>query len=312
MATAYAEIPGNFEKIKPLLETDIENIKSMVFTAKTLFFYDTCAFRVHSNLSENGMSKLAAYFKKQNGKLIITRCILMELASKSKIINEEYINYLRFLSERGIKVVLFDEEYLFDILSECFSANAKINEYLMWAVRTGRSPVSTITQTLNNNIRLSEEVFDGKNLNQSDIYRRFFAAVRDNKEHSDNLGEEFIGICVHILLHLPGVKDGKLCVITDDKGAAGKINKLMEKTNLRHRGSKIILFSTPKLVQHMYQDHMELTRDDMVEILSQGVSGNVVVMGTTAYDLKVNPEISMTSRELAQKIMEPHGINIVF
>ena len=35
-------------------------------------------------------------------------------------------------------------------------------------------------------------------------------------------------------------------------------------------------------------------------------------MGTTAFDLSVDDKISMTSRELVQKIMEPNGINIVF
>lgn len=67
-------------------------------------------------------------------------------------------------------------------------------------------------------------------------------------------------ICVHILSYMVGIKDGKLSVLTDDKGALGKI----------------------------------------------------VVMGTTAFDLSVDDKISMTSRELVQKIMEPNGINIVF
>ena len=35
-------------------------------------------------------------------------------------------------------------------------------------------------------------------------------------------------------------------------------------------------------------------------------------MGITAFDLKVDEKISMTSRELVQKIMEPNGIKIVF
>ena len=50
----------------------------------------------------------------------------------------------------------------------------------------------------------------------------------------------------------------------------------------------------------------------MVTILSQGASGKIVVMGITAYDFDVNRSISMTSRELAHKIMEPNGILIVF
>jgi len=312
MAAAYTEIPYNYDEIEPLLETCIDDIKRAFINSKTLYFYDTCSFRIHSNLPRNGMSKLTDYFKKQGGKIIITRCVLMELASSSGIINGEYINYLRFLFDEGIKVFLLNEESLFDILSECFSTNAKVNEYLTWAVRMSKSPVSTITQTLSSDTKLSEEIIGGKNSNRSDLYRRFFASVRRNKEQGDNLGEELIGICVHILSHLPGMKDGKLCVVTDDKGAAGKIDSLMKRTNSQFRGSKIILFSTPKLVQHIYQAYRELTEDEMAEILSQGTSDKVTVMGTTAYDLAVNLKISMTCRELAQKIIEPNGINILF
>ena len=71
--------------------------------------------------------------------------------------------------------------------------------------------------------KLYSEVIEGKNLRQSDLYSRFFSAARVNKEHADNLGEELIAICVHILSHMVGIKDGKLCVRTDDKGASGKI-----------------------------------------------------------------------------------------
>ena len=236
----------------------------------------------------------------------------MELASDRGILAEEFIEFIKVMSENEIKVVLFDEEYIYDILSECFSVNEKINAYLLWAVRMCKSPTSTITETLKENIKLMAEVLEGKNLQQSDVYDRFFTAVRGNKEHDDNLGEELIAICVHILSHLPGVYDGKLCVMTDDKGAAAKIDSVMKKTDARNRGVKIALFSTPKLVQHMFQEQVEISEDEMVTILSQGASGKIVVMGITAYDFDVNRSISMTSRELTHKIMEPNGILIVF
>ena len=164
----------------------------------------------------------------------------MELASRNGIFNQEYVEYFRDLHSFEIKIIILDEEKLFDILSICFSNREKVNEYLVWAVRMIKTPVSTITETLKNNGRLSRELYAGRNLNQSDIYMRFFKAVRNNKESSDNLGEELIGICVHILSHLPGIRDGKLCVITDDKGAASKIDSLIKKTNRQYQGARII------------------------------------------------------------------------
>lgn len=312
MATAYTETPSNLSEIMPFIVTDIKVIKNLFYSADRVIFYDACSFQRHSHLANRERSILIRYYNAHATTVFITRCILMELASDRGMLAEEFIEFIKVMSENEIKVVLFDEEYIYDILSECFSVNEKINAYLLWAVRMCKSPTSTITETLKENTKLMAEVLEGKNLQQSDVYDRFFTAVRGNKEHDDNLGEELIAICVHILSHLPGVYDGKLCVMTDDKGVAAKIDSVMKKTDVRNRGVKIALFSTPKLVQHMFQEQVEISEDEMVTILSQGASGKIVVMGITAYDFDVNRSISMTSRELAHKIMEPNGILIVF
>lgn len=312
MGTAYTETPSNLNEIMPFIVTDINIIKNLFYSADRVIFYDACSFQRHSHLANRERSILIRYYNAHATTIFITRCILMELASDRGMLAEKFIEFIKVMSENEIKVVLFDEEYIYDILSECFSVNEKINAYLLWAVRMCKSPTSTITETLKENTKLMAEVLEGKNLQQSDVYNRFFTAVRGNKEHDDNLGEELIAICVHILSHLPGVYDGKLCVMTDDKGAAAKIDSVMKKTDVRNRGVKIVLFSTPKLVQHMFQEQVEISEDEMVTILSQGASGKIVVMGITAYDFDVNRSISMTSRELAHKIMEPNGILIVF
>lgn len=312
MATAYTETPGNFCEIEAFVETGITEIKSIFFSAERVLFYDACSFQRHSNLEDKEKSILIHYFKERGIIIFITRCILMELASDQHNLTEEYIELIKGFHNVGVKVVIFNEEYTYNILSECFSTNEKINEYLMWAVRTVKSPVSTIEETLKADEKLTSEVIEGKNLKQSDLYQRFFAAVRGNKEHDDNLGEELISICVHILSYLPGVFDGKLCVLTDDKGAVGKIDSVMRRMNPQYRGARILLLSTPKLVQHMFREHVEISEDEMINLISQGTSGKIVVMGIMAYDLKVDEKISMTGRELVQKIMEPNGINIVF
>ena len=312
MAATYAENPGNFCEIEAFVETQMKEMKNIFFSAERVFFYDACSFQRHSNLADKEKNILIRYFKERGIAIFISRCILMELASDQHKLTEEYIEFFKSMNGAGVKVVIFNEEYTYDILSECFSTNEKINEYLMWAVRTVKSPVSTIEETLKADKKLTSEVIEGKNLKSSDLYQRFFTAVRGNKEHEDNLGEELISICVHILSYMPGVYDGKLCVLTDDKGTVGKIGSVKRRTNPHNRGAGIIVFSTPKLVQYMFQEHVEISEDEMINLISQGASGNIVVMGTTAFDLKVDEKISMPSRKLVQKIMEPNGINIVF
>jgi len=311
MATTYTENPDNYSEIEPFIKSDVKDIKNAFFSADRVLFYDACSFQRHSNLANREKSVIINYFKAHGTFICITRCVLMELASNYHKLAEEHVNLIKGFHDAGVSVAIFNEEYTSDILSECFSTNEKINEYLVWAVRTVKSPVSTIECTLKADAKLYSEVIEGKNLRQSDLYIRFFNAVRENKEHDDNLGEELIAICVHILSYMLGVNDGKLCVLTDDKGAAGKIDSVMKRTNPQNRGAKIILFSTPKLVQHMFQEKILMSEEEMYNLISKGASGKIVVMGTTAFDLSVD-KFSMTSRKLVQKIMEPNGINIVF
>lgn len=312
MATTYTESLSNFCEIESFVETEISEIKSIFFSTEKVFFYDACSFQRHSNLADKEKDILINYYCERGIAVFITRCILMELASNQHKLIEKYIAFIKSMNDAGVPVILYNEEFTYDILSECFSSNDKINEYLTWAVRMVKSPVSTIEETLKSDAKLYSEVIEGKTVKSSDLYKRFFTTVRGNKEHHDNLGEELISICVHILSYLPGVSDGKLCVLTDDKGAVGKIDSVMRRTNPQNRGSKIILFSTPKFVQHMFQEHVEMSEEAMINLISQGRTGNITVMGITAFDLKVDEKISMTSRELVQKIMEPNGIKIVF
>lgn len=312
MATTYTETPTNFSEISALVVTEIKEIKSIFFSAEKIFFYDACSFQRHSNLESNEKNILINYYKERGVVLFFTRCILMELASDSHRLLVGYLDFFRELNAGGIKIVVYDEEYTYDILSECFSTNEKINEYLMWSVRSVKSPVGTIEETLKNDDKLFSEVILGRNQKQSELYRKFFSAVRGNKEHHDNLGEELIAICVNILSYLPGLNDGKLCFLTDDKGAVSKFNAVMNKTNKVYRGSQIILFSTPKLVQYMFQEKVDISGEEMEKLISQGASGNIAVMGITPFDLKVDEKITMSCSELVQKIMEPNGIQIVF
>ena len=60
---------------------------------------------------------------------------------------------------------------------------------------------------------------------------------------------------------------------------ASKIDSVMRRTNQEYRGSRIILFSTPKLIQHMFQEGVGLSEDEIVNLLSQGISENIVIMG---------------------------------
>ena len=309
MVTSYTENPDNFYEVSELVESEAETIKEIFFSAKQIFFYDACSFQRHSNLPDEEKNILINYFKVRESAIFLTRCILMEISSDSHLLKDEFVCFLKALKANGIRIGIFDEEYTYDILSECFSTNEKVNEYLMLSVRTVKSPVGTIHKTLRLDKKLSAELIEGENLKQSGLYKKFFSAVRSNKERHDNLGEELMAVCINILSYMPGLNDGKLCVLTDDKGAVSKFHSVCCKKS--YGGSKIIIFSTPKLVQHMYMDHIEISEIQMENLLTQGTCGNIVFWGISPFDLDVS-RMSMSAIDLVHKILTPNEIKIVF
>lgn len=72
-----------------------------------------------------------------------------------------------------------------------------------------------------------------------------------------------------------------------------------------------MIFSTPKLVQVLYNENILTDKEHIKTILSTGSNGKIVVLGTRVYDLWSN-EISISCDELADLIVTPNGINITF
>lgn len=311
MAENYTDNPRNMGELASYVITEKDEIIREIMEKQKCYFYDTCSFRRHANLDGEKAEYFLRYIKDQNGIVVITRSILMELASRSGLLNREYINYIKHIGDFGIKVLVIYEEDLFFVMEVCFSTNAAVNEYLCWAVRMIKRPVSAVTEMLEKNVPIRNEVIKGRNLDNSGVYKRFFEAARRNKEAGDNLGEELLMICLHILAQLPGEEDGKFCVITDDKGAASKIDAMFKETARHHQGKKIGIFSTPKLVQILYRENILQNGEHIKEILGAGTEGNITVLGMLVYDIR-GREISAGREKLTELIMQPNGINIIF
>lgn len=308
MKDGYLENPRNWDQVERWVNKD-EFIMA-VFGRKKCFFYDTCSFRYHANLKRQDLEKILEYIKREDGIVILTRCILMELGSVGGEMNPEYIRYIQYMDSYGIPVYVIYEEELFGVMEQCFSTNASINELLSWAVKLMKGPVSTITKTLDEDVELYNVILKGKGSHTRNVYSRFFSAVRANKEQQDNLGEELLGICLHILSMLPGEEDGKFGIFTDDKGAASKIDYMFRKTNRLYRGKKIIIYSTPKLAGLLLEKGYISKEQELIPILSAGNAGNIKILGTQIYDLECR-EVSLEVEELATKLIK-NEIHIVF
>ena len=100
MIKGYSEIPENWGNIAPYVNRG--SLVQGIFLSKKCFFYDTCSFRYHANLKEQDAEKILEYIRQQDGIIVITRCILMELASQSHSLEESYVRYVKKIADYGI------------------------------------------------------------------------------------------------------------------------------------------------------------------------------------------------------------------
>lgn len=301
------EYPHNFNEAEPYIIKPGHQAANEILTAGKCYFYDTCSFIRHIHLQYPEV--LFDYIKKHNGIVVITGCIIMELASGNGILDLKYIEYIRKMHEYGIKVIVMYEEDMFDVLNMCFTTNSSINTYLSLAVKTVKTPVGTIESTLKSDESLMREIFKGSS-KDSTLFSRFFKEVRSNKESGDNLGEELIAVCVHMLSNIPDNCSYKYIILTEDKGAVGLINKVSKNIFLYQDKYTISAITTTGLVQRMYDEGIISERHQVEELLSSGMAGDKIrLLGSEEYDLEPK-EKTMTIMELADKIVTPNKIHI--
>lgn len=313
MATVYLEVPKNWSEIEAKVSTSSQRItEALLYEYDKVFFYDTCSFRGHSNLAVTDVDHIISHIKQENGVVVITRCILMELASRSGELNQQYIDLIyRMTDYHGVEVVVMNEEDLFAVMSECFSTAQDVNTYLMWAVRMLGVPTSTIETTFSIESDLKKKLKEGKGLNSKSLFSDFFTAVRNNKTQSDNLGEELLAICLHILSHIPGEPNYKFNVFTEDKGARAVISNLFDKTDKQFAGQKIVIYSTPRLLQTMIHASRINDCGSVSRIFGMGQERDIVVFGTTPNEFNTTKH-TFDSRMLADLMLTPNEIDIRF
>ena len=186
MADGYTDIPQNMSAIAPYVTVDRKTITEQILNHERCFFYDACSFQRHANLKPGDAEYLLRYIRFKDGVVIITRCILMELAARKGVLDQRYVKYIKHVKDAGIMILIIYEEDLFSIMETCFSTNIVINQYLSWAVRMAAGPVSTITEMLEENQIIYNQLIRGRNLNQKNVYQCFFKTMREKKESGDN------------------------------------------------------------------------------------------------------------------------------
>ena len=309
MESRYTQDPSNMDKIIPYIQMDKEVCIREIIQAKRCFFYDTCAFRKHANLPD--ASPILTFIKNEDAVVVITRTILMELASVSRTLNEEYILFLKKIKQASLKVLVLYEEAVFDVLSQCFSTNVQMNKFLEIALKVVKSKNGTISSVLDTDIALRTEIMSG-DVADGTLFSRFFNKVRENKESGDDLGEEMIAACIHMLSNIPDNNEYKYIVLTEDKGAIRMINKA-RKNILEYLGvNTVTAVTTVALAQKLWQGMYVRTKEQIMEMFLTGNSEDkITAVVAESYDLEPQ-EKTMKCSELADKLMMPGTIHIYY
>ncbi len=310
MEKSYNETPNNFEEVLPYVITDPNAIAREILRHTKCYFYDTCAFRKYAELANP--VPVFEHIRENGGMVLLTRCVLMELCSGDGSLWQRHIRFLAQMSEAGIPVCIMYEEDTWNVLNFYYRDNNEINQSLTYAIRSAKNSVGTVQQTLDEAPELKKEVLSGTYNRSGTLFRRFFKAVRANKESGDNLGEELIAIVMHLLSNIPEMTEYKYILLTEDKGAIAQLQKVME--NVRYYTGKacITAFTSAKLAQFLYFEERIQNAEQMEDFLQEGNDGNQIrVYCADKYELGVIFR-TYSCRELAQKICGQEDFRIFF
>lgn len=309
MATSYTETPSNMADIMQYIIEDKSSCVQEIIMSERCFFYDTCSFRTHANLQHP--EPVFEFLKRKNGIIVITRTILMELASASHSLNVEYVDYIKKIHQAGLKILIIYEEHIFNVLSQCFGSNAQINEYLDIAVKVSKSTTGTISRVYKSNTQLRTDIMAANNTD-STLFERFFNTVRNSKVSGDNLGEEMIAVCIHMLSNIPEPHNYKYIVITEDKGAIRLINKIWRNIFEHSTKNTVTAVTTVALAQKIYQERLITTKAQVEEIVSSvNTGGTVTIVASEEYDLEPQ-EKTMSYSDISDRIITLNAIHIYY
>lgn len=302
------ETPDNFAEIAAYVITETEEIVKEIILAEKCYFYDTCAFRNHMMIANP--EYIYKYIKKMGGIVIITRCILMEMCSNNNRLWDEHITYIRNMSQYGIKVLVIYEEQVVNVLNTCYSGISQINGMLSFAVRAVKSKTGTIETVLSKNPVLKKELIVFYENQDSSLAERFFREVRMNKASEDNLGEELIAVCVHMLANIREVIRYKYIVLTDDKGAITLLGKTMHNVEQHIERQCISGVTTAKLCWLMVQERILSEKEQVQNIIAAGNAGETIkVYCSGVFELSPN-EKTMRTDEFAEKLINHSGMKV--
>ncbi|AEV69877.1 hypothetical protein [Acetivibrio clariflavus] len=307
MAKKYQVIPLNFSSFERYMIYRKDEVVDAFARTHNYLFYDTCSVLHHSNSANSQI--IINYLKSKADVIFITRTVLMELTANSFELHQSQIQYFKELSDNGFKIVLFDEELVYDCLKEVLNISTEeANRLLGYAIKEVckyKGKTSEIIEKMDK--RMSGKL-KGTNPGDRELFTAFFQYARAHKSEGDSIAEELILICIIVLTRIPM---GRYFFLSDDMRIRSQVISVNDYI-LKHHGRKEpYQLTTSSLVYKMYRDGVLTNRDDMIEIMKSAFKGNVNVFFVGEYDIQQRYE-SFKCEELIDRLLNEKDFKIIY
>lgn len=307
MEKKYQEVPSNFSVFEKQVIHEKAEIVDAFAKAHKYFFYDACSILHHSN-STNKQS-IIVYLRSKADTIFITRTVLMELTANSFELHPTQIQYISELNNSGFKVILFDEEVIYDCLKDTLNINTEeANKLLGYAIKEVSKNKTKTSQIIENMDKPISSKLKGTNPGNSELFSTFFQYARALKSEGDSIAEELILICIMVLTRIP---IGRYVLISDDMRIRAQVISVNDYI-LKHHGRKEpYQLTTASLVYKMYKDQALSNRDDMIEIMKAAFTGNVYVFFVGEYDIEQRHEF-FKCEDLIDRLLHEKDFKIMY
>lgn len=306
MTKKYHEVPTNFDSIKDCIIYNKESVIESFFAGSFIFFYDTCSILHHS--SSKHRNHIIKFLHKKSATIIITRTVLMELSPNT--IHPTQIKYINELYDSGLKILLFEEEFVFDCLKEFMVISNKDANLLLGYAAKEVSKSKTKTYELLHTILPSSfsEKLKGNNPGDKELYANFFKYSRESKEEGDSLAEELILICIIVLSKM---SLGRYVFFSDDLRARIKIIDTIKYINKWHSFKDLYQLTTAATVYKMYIDKILTDKEKMIEIMEGAYGKKAPIFFIGEFDIQqVNDELECS--KIIDRIINEIEFRVVY
>ncbi len=305
---SYTITPSNYDDIINYIAEHNEETLKGIITAKRCYIIDTCSVEFYKK--DNRVGFFAKFVKEEDACIIIFRTILMEMCGDRGSLDQYHIEFIKKLSEEGVKIYILHEEDLFGILS-AYTQKGEIGKFFKIAVFCVKGSSGLLNTFVENNEEIKRSIISPINMLGEEYFKHFWTELRHIKKHMDNLGEVVCAICIHMLANMEDINKFKYIFATEDKQAITILGKVISNQKVHNASSNkdmIGVSSSSKIVEEMYKKKILASKEDVEKFyipFDDQTRIKAIVKGK--YDIETK-EISFTVPEFAAFIVEDEGI----